>query len=402
MDLSNREVVVTGIGVVTSNGVNASEFQDAVIHGKMGIKKTPILELFPYSTSYGGWIDDGINDRWEERFIRISRNALDQALNDAKLTKKDIQSLDEMASLYLGSANLGSLKIERQLSERFERNLPLEDPLDFNTVEAIFDLVNRSGVRGKLCQVDAACASGKIALGEAFRSIQQGEAALCVVGGTDVFSDLSLTGFDAMNNLDDSPCKPFDKNRNGITIGEGAAVVILEERDRAEARGAKIYGKIFGYHTANDAYHVTAPDPTGQGAAHCMEEVIKEWDSMKSVLYVNTHGTATKANDEMELKAMEIIQQTFQFERIYFSSTKSLIGHTLGASGLIEFIASVLALEKEKFPVSISVTKPMEYDEEHLTLVTEEMPSHHCNAFISNSFAFAGNSATIGFEKIGG
>lgn len=401
MNTSKRDVVVTGVGVVTSNGTDIEAFQNAVIRGEMGIKRCPILEEFAYSTVYGGWIDDGVGDRWEDRFIRIARCALDEAMKDADLKKEAVDALNQRSGFYMGSANLGSLKLEKQLRERWERGELSEEPLDFNTSDAIFELNRRSGVRGASCEVDAACASSTIALGEAFRSIRQDEADLCIVGGADVFSDLSLTGFDAMNNLDETPCKPFDRNHSGITIGEGAAFVVLEERKRAVERGAKIYGRIFGYHTSNDAFHVTAPDPKGEGAYYCMDRVLREWEDRDKILFINTHGTATQANDGMEIKAMEKIQESYDFEKIYFSSTKSMIGHTLGASGLIEFIASVLALEKEKMPLSISVDHPVDYDENKLELVTENSRYPHYRAFISNSFAFAGNSASIGYEIVG-
>lgn len=401
MQPSKREIVVTGVGIVTSNGNNAKEFQEAVIEGKMGIKECPIFEDFSYSTKYGGWIDDGVNDRWDGRFSRLSRISLDEAMADANLTSEEISSLGHRAELYIGSANLGSLKLEKQLRGKWSGKISPDAPLDFNTSDITFDLSSRSGTRGKICKVDAACASAKIGIGEAFRSIQQNRADLCIVGGVDVFSDLSLSGFDAMNNLDSTPCKPFDRDHNNITIGEGAAFLVLEEKKRAKNRGAKMYGRIFGYHTSNDAYHVTAPDPSGEGAAFCMTKVLEEWDNKDRILYVNAHGTGTHANDSMEVLALEVVQEKFAFDKIYFSSTKSLIGHTLGASGLIEFIASLLALEKGKMPLSISVKNPMDFNRDRLELVLSGTEYPICRAFVSNSFAFAGNSASIGYEKIG-
>lgn len=409
MQVKFDDVVVTGIGVVAPNGVGIDQYYNNCIKGVSGINKCSIMKEFNFMSDYAGEIKDGSNLRWEEKYKKISELAMDEMLRDARLTKEDIADRKERAALSVASANVGSIRLEPQIRKKYSKSTEGvnylinsdSDILDFNSTDCIQYFVKQLGIGGPVICSNSACASGTIAIGEAYRMIKSGVADYVVSGGVDVLSDLSLSGFNAMVNLSKEPCSPFDKNNKGITIGEGAAFFMLERYGEAKKRGAKIYGRIFGFSTANDAYHVTAPDPNGSGAIYCMKNVFRKRKlSAEDVLYINAHGTGTLTNDRMELKAIEKVVEELNLEKVWFSSTKSMIGHCLGASGSLEFACSAKGLLEGIMPCSISVEEPLEYDSEHMILVQREEDSRNYNLFISNSFAFAGNSACIGMEKI--
>lgn len=395
-----QEVVVTGVGVVTSHAENAGGFLNAVTKGISGIRKSGILSQYGYATEYCGLIDKDPSERWEEKFHRIGTQAIRELLDDAQIRPDEIRSLGSRTAYFLASASLGSLRMERLLKKRATQGEDLyeEKALDGNSSDCCFYFKEQLGIQGPVFKVDVACASGMVAIGEAVQLIQAGAADLCVSSGIDVLNDLTLSGFNSMNNMDPEPCRPFDQSHNGITIGEGAGFVLLESLQHAKERGAKIYGRITGYVSGNDAYHVTAPDPSGDGAFYCMNEVLRQWGKTPEQIYINTHGTATRQNDEMEMLAIERLVKEFGFSRLVFSSTKSMIGHTLGSSGMLEFIASLLCMGKNVAPVSISVATPMEYDTSRMYLHTDPEERIFYDGFLSNSFAFAGNSACIGAE----
>lgn len=407
-----RDVVITGLGVVAPNGMNVTEFYENCTKGITGIKKSKILDEFSYSTKYVGEVSLQEDLRWEAKFKKIGNLACDEMLKDSGLSRDDIESAGNRAAFCMASANVGSLRLEPQLRylaglniDSSKKDLSYISELknvvyDFNSTDYSYYFCNKLGVQGAVYSINAACASGTMSVGTGYRLIKNNQADIVIAAGIDILSDLSLAGFNSMLNLTSKPCCPFDKKHDGINIGEGAAFLMLEDAESAVKRGAKIYGKIFGYTTSNDAYHITAPDPTGQGALWCMKKTLESRKSNKDEkLYVNTHGTSTKANDSMELKALEDLQSSSGIDHIWFSSTKSMIGHCLGASGNLELVCSVKGLADGKMPLSISVDDKMDFDESKLTLVTDEADSVPYDVLLSNSFAFAGNSSSIGVEK---
>jgi 3-oxoacyl-[acyl-carrier-protein] synthase II len=404
-------VVVTGVGAVASNGMNSKEYFESCARGISGICPSPIMEEFHYMTSYVGEVRIDKTLRWEAKFRKIGELACDEMMKDAGVTKENIENLGERTVFSMASANVGSLRLEPQLRSKYkidtqgvsyemnnyENNNSI---LDFNSADSYYHFSDRMGIRGMVLSSNAACASGTLAIGEAVRLIKAGYADVAVAAGIDILSDVSLAGFDCMSNLSKEPCKPFDKNREGITIGEGAAFIMLEREDYALKRGAKIYGRIVGFSSMNEAYHVTAPNPNGEGAFLCMHNILKKSENIQEkCIYINTHGTGTIANDIMELKAMEQLAQEYSLNHLWFSSTKSMIGHCLGASGSLEFVCSVIGLYEKRMPISISVETPIDFNTNKLTLVTDQEKSRPYDMFLSNSFAFAGNMASIGVEK---
>ena len=406
--MNRANVVITGIGAVAANGMNVDEFYINSIKGISGIATSSIMKDFDYMTEYVGEIKLEYNARWESKFKMIGTMACNEMLRDSGLTSADIEQLEERAILCMATANVGSLRLEPQLIMKNQYNIEgcnyklsefkknNMDVLDFNSSDCFFYFADLLGVRGAVLSSNVACASSTTAIGEATRMIELGKADVAIVAGIDVLSDLSLAGFNVLNNMSIKPCKPFDKKRSGITIGEGAGFILLESEEYAKKRDAKIYGVILGYATLNEGYHVTAPDPSGDGVKRCLDILYEKGDiGDTNCLYINTHGTGTVVNDAMELKGIEKFLQDKEFDKVYFSSTKSMIGHCLGASGALEFICSVKGLVSGAMPLSISVDEAMNFDADKLVLVDTKEKSKAYDAFISNSFAFAGNMVSI-------
>lgn len=410
---SDRNVVITGLGVVAPNGNNVDEFYKNCIDGVTGIHQSDILKQFSYQSTYAGEVHLSEDLRWEAKHKKMGDIACEEMLKSAHMTKEDIEKLDSRVGFCMASANIGSLRLELQLRlkegfnvDQANENIELlkkrgTDILDFNATDCSYYFADKLGIGGPVLTINTACASGTMAVGTAYRLIKSNQADVVVASGIETLSDLSLSGFNSMLNLSSKPCRPFDKGHDGITIGEGAAFVMLESEESAIKRGATILGRVFGYTTSNDAYHITSPDPTGKGALWCMQQTLNKRDSkVNEKLYVNTHGTATNANDSMELKALtELQENNSNIDHIWFSSTKSMVGHCLGASGIIEFVCSMKGLVEGKMPVSISAEDKMDFDESKITLVRNQSESVPYDYFISNSFAFAGCAASIGVEK---
>lgn len=406
--MKKNGVVVTGMGAVTANGLNVSEFYSSCVEGISGIAESQIMNDFDYMTKYVGEVKLNDNSRWESKFKSIGTMACNEMLADASITKKDIESLGDRAILFMATASVGSLRLEPQMRKIHNHNIDgcnyelnffeknNMEILDFNSSDCYFYFANRLGIQGSVFSSNVACASSTSAIVDASRLIELGKIDMAIVAGIDVLSDLSLAGFTVLNNLSVEPCKPFDKNRSGITIGEGAGFILIENEEYAKKRRAKIYGKILGYVSLNEGYHVTSPNPSGDGVKKCFDLLNKNNAVVEAeCLYVNTHGTGTVINDSMEIKGIEKFLQDKEMNRVYFSSTKSMIGHCLGASGILEFICSLKGLECGKMPLSVSVNEPMIFDKRKLELVDSKEKSKSYDAFISNSFAFAGNMASV-------
>ncbi len=406
--IKKNSVVITGIGAVAANGLNVSEFYSSCVEGVSGITESPIMKEFKYMTKYVGEVKLNEKLRWESKFKTIGTMACDEMLIDAEISKYDIKALDDRAILFMATANLGSLRLEPQMREKNYHNIEgckyelsnfkknNMNKLDFNSSDAYLYFADRLGICGAVLSSNVACASSTAAIVDAARLIELGKIDIAVIGGIEVLSDLSLAGFTVLNNMSVEPCKPFDKNRTGITIGEGAGFILLESEKYAKKRNAKIYGRILGYATLNEGYHVTSPEPSGNGVKRIMDILNKNNAIERSeCLYINTHGTGTVINDSMEIRGMEQFLKYKNMNKIYFSSTKSMIGHCLGASGALEFICSLKGLVDGRMPLSISVNEAIDFDTKKLELVDSKEKSRSYDAFISNSFAFAGNMASV-------
>ncbi|WP_110290418.1 beta-ketoacyl-[acyl-carrier-protein] synthase family protein [Lachnotalea glycerini] len=403
MQKNDRRVVVTGMGIMTGAGKNVDEFYDALLNEKTGIKKCTIYDLNQLASDKVSQIDSVSTSRpyeinEETRLLTILNHVLQETWVDASLEKKKIEALYERCIISMGiSVGLDEYRYE-YINKKKAGNKNLE--YLFQSPQNIIDFIReRTGIIGAYHINSSACSASTAAFGEACSAIKNNKADMALVLGVDPLSEFSLYGFNSLKNISPEGCKPFDKNRDGITIGEGGAALVLEEYENAKKRNAKIYAEVFGYGMGNDAYHVTSPDPSGDGAYYTMQMSMNEAGIDWTMLdYINAHGTGTIQNDSMEMEAANRLC-TDNSHKVYMNSTKSLTGHCLGAAGAVEIIATVLAVYHD---VVFGTYNLDECDNNYETLVIQKDKSKNIkvNYAISNSFAFAGNSASVLIGKV--
>ena len=404
-----RRVVVTGCGVVSPVGNEKDSFWDSLTNGRSGVGKITQFDAKEYDSRIAGEIKDFIlpsnfsskDERKTPRFVQFALKAAEEAMEDCGVNLEQVDPYQ--AGVIIGSG-VGSLQIiEKEykviLEKGPKRLSPFMIPM-LITNEAAGQIAIRFKLKGvNFCTVTA-CASGAHAIGEGYRAIKHGRAILMVCGGAEAcVCALGVGGFCALKALskrNDEPqraSRPFDRERNGFVMAEGAGSVVLEELEHAKARGAFIYGELAGYGATCDAFHITAPDPDGGAASKAMSLALEEAGvSRDEKIYLNAHGTSTKLNDIMETKA---VKNTFgpQAKEVLISSTKSTTGHTLGAAGAIEFIACCLALKNKIVPPTINYENP---DPEcDLNYTPNEARAEDVKVVMSNSLGFGGHNATL-------
>ncbi len=409
-----NKVVVTSCGVVSPIGTGKKNFWDALANGKNGVGPITQFDASQFESRIAGQVNDfdpsGFlsvkEQRRMPRFVQFSLKAAKEAIDEAGLDLADINPYQIGVIIGSGVGSLETIEKEHKvLLEKGPRRLsPFMIPM-LITNEAAGHVAIRFGLKGpNLCTVTA-CASGAHAIGEACRVIKEGKAKVMVCGGTEAcIVPMGVGGFCALKALsrrNSDPAKasrPFDKERDGFIMAEGAGIVVLEEAEYAKKRGAKIYGEIAGYGSTCDAYHITAPDPEGKSAAEAMKSALDEnaFDKTK-MIHLNTHGTSTSLNDKMETKAIKL---TFgnSPKNLAISSIKSMLGHTLGAAGAIEFVSCCLTLEKSVIPPTINYEYP---DPEcDLDYTPNQARKLNVEACLSNSLGFGGHNASLLIKKI--
>lgn len=393
---TERRVVVTGMGVITSNAMNREEFFRNSVDGVTGIKECDIFDVSKLKTTYVGQITKEMPVLQEKpndptRFEAIAKIALDEMFEDSGMDRDTIRQYGRRAALSLATSLASNDKVDGFVRERMEGNFnPEWIP---QTPNYIPWMKKECGVRGETFVTSPACASGTVAAGIGFDLIKQGKADIVIVGGVDHLCELSCVGFNAIGALSNSICKPFDTERDGINIGEGGAFLLFETEESAKKRNAKIYGEILGYGIGNEAYHITSPEPEGNGACFSMEMALSHTDIKKNQIdLLNAHGTGTKLNDSMETNAVEKFFGDNENE-LTITSNKSMIGHCLAATGTIELAATLLCMDREEYMPNISITNKMELSP-NKDILTEPKKGR-INYALSNSFAFAGNTASI-------
>ena len=413
----NRRVVITGLGVVSSLGNTASEFWQNVVDGKCGIQ--PITEFD--ASAYDCRIAAQVNNfdpspaftspkeiRRADRFTQFSVYAGYQALLDSGMDLKKID-LDQAGAM-LGSGIGGLHTVEEQhkilLAKGPGRLSPLMIPmLILNMGSGLFSMIYN--LRGPNIATCSACATATHAIGEAWRTIKMGDANVMFAGGSEAaVLPLSIGGFCAMRALstrNDDPqhaSRPFDRDRDGFVMGEGAAVVVLEELEHAKARGANIYAEMTGYGNSADASHLTAPSPGGEGAARCMKQALRSAGLQPSdVSYINAHGTSTPQGDIAETQAIKTVFGDHA-KKVAISSTKGATGHMLGAAGAAEFILCAKAIQCSVVPPTINLENPdPECDLDYVPGTAREMK---VTAAVNNSFGFGGHNASVIAVKFNG
>lgn len=410
--MRKRRVVVTGLGAVTPIGNNVADFWSGVKEGKVGIGPITKFDTTDYKVKNAaevkGFVAKEFMDfkaaKRMEPFSQYAVAAAKEAYADAGL---DIEKEDAFRAGVIIGSGIGSLQeVEKSYARILEKGPnkvnPLMVPLMISNMAA-GNVSIQLGFRGKCTNVVTACASGTNCIGDAFRAIQYGDAEIMAAGGTEsCICPTGVAGFTALTALSqtEDPMRaslPFDKERNGFVIGEGAGVVILEELEHAKARGARIYAEVAGYGSTGDAYHITSPAEDGSGAAKAMELAMEEAGvEPGDVEYINAHGTSTHHNDLFETRA---IKAAFgeAAKNVIINSTKSMIGHLLGAAGGVEFITCVKSLE-EGFIHQTVGTK--ETDAEcDLNYAIGAPVEKEISYAMSNSLGFGGHNATLLIKK---
>ena len=409
-----RRVVVTGVGVVSALGTGTEKNWTALMQGKSGIDLITRFDASEFPTKIAGEVKDfnpeDFIDKKEikkmDLFIQFSLAAAELAMKDSGLQITDENA--ERVGVLVGAGLGGLPAIERYHQAMTEGGYKKISPffipmLIINLAPGQISI--KYGAKGPNVSSVSACATGTHSIGDAFRMIQRGDADAMIAGGTEsTITPMGIGGFNVMKALstrNDDPAaasRPFEKNRDGFVMAEGAGIVILEEYESAKARGAKIYGEVCGYGLTADAYHLTAPAPGGEGAARCMKMALSTAGvAPEEVDYINAHGTSTHFNDLYETMAIKTVFGDHA-RKVMISSTKSMTGHCLGAAGGIEAVFSLLAMERGEVPPTIN------YDEADPDCDLDYVPNQgrqaKVNVAISNSFGFGGTNATLLFKKV--
>jgi len=408
----DRRVVITGVGLITPLGTGVEKNWDALMAGRSGVGLITRFNTDDFASRIAGEVRDFDPLDWIEKkdvrkmdlFIQYAVATAVQAMEQSGLKIDDSNA--ERVGVLIGNGIGGLLTIEENhiafLETRLKRITPFFIPKLLSNL-APGQISIRFGARGENVTTTSACASGSHAIGEAFRMIRHGYMDAAITGGAEAaLTSLGVGGFIAMRALstrNDNPAaasRPFDRERDGFVIAEGAAALILEERDAAIGRGAKIIAEIAGYASNADAHHITSPSPEGEGAARCISLCLEDGGlSLDEVDYINAHGTSTPQGDVAETQA---IKKVFgeHAARIPVSSTKSMTGHTLGAAGAIESVFTVLAIARSMIPPTINYEYP---DPEcDLDYVPNQPRAAKLRVALNNSFGFGGTNTTLAFR----
>ena len=407
-----KRVVITGMGAITPIGLNVEDFWSSVKSQTIGIGPITYFDTTDYKAKLAAEVKgfvakerlDAKKARRMEPFTQYAVAAAQEAIEDAKL---DMEKEDPYRVGVSVGSGCGSLPLmEKQIGVLNEKGpsrvAPLFIPMFISNMAA-GNISIYFGLKGKSIDIVTACATGTHSIGEAYRTIQCGDADVMVAGGTEAcICPIGVAGFTALTALTtaDDPKRasiPFDKDRSGFVMGEGAAIVVLESLEHAQARGAKIYAEVSGYGATSDAYHVTSPAEDGMGAATAMMNAMKEAGvKAEEVDYINAHGTSTHHNDLFETRAIKAAFGEAAYQ-VPISSTKSMIGHLLGAAGAIELITCVKSIQDGYIHPNVGLQTP---DEEcDLSLVQGEGLHQEVKVAMSNSLGFGGHNATLLVKK---
>ena len=412
----SRRVVVTGIGLVIPNGIGVKTVWKNICEGRSGIGPLTRFDTNGFETRIAGEVK-GFNpelyiDKKEikkmDLFIQYALAATQEAIEDAQL--KIMPENSEQIGVIVGTGLGGLPSLEKYHKVLLEKGpgriTPFFIPMLIANLAA-GHIAIQFGAKGPNTCVVTACATGAHCIGDAFRAIVYGDAEAMITGGTEAnITPLTVGGFNAMKALStrneepERACRPFEKNRDGFVVAEGAGILILEELGFALKRNAKIYGELVGYGYTGDAYHITAPPPDGDGAARCMRMAIKDARLRpEEIDYINAHGTSTPLNDLTETLAIKAAFGEYA-KKVPISATKSMTGHLLGAAGSTEAIFTILAIRDGIIPPTINYEEP---DPEcDLDYVPNFARQKSLNVVMSNAFGFGGTNATLVFKKFSG
>jgi len=412
----NRRVVITGLGVVSGLAHDIDNFWTGLLEGRSGVSHVDLFDVSAFKVRFAGQVRNFFPDelfgpkeaRHLDRFVQFALAAGDQAVKESGI---DFSTLDsDRCGVIIGSGIGGLNEFETQHRTMLERGPSRISPF---TIPKL--MVNagsghisiRYGLTGPASAIATACASAANAIGESFRLIQSGVTDVMITGGSEAaLTHMGLGGFAAMRALstrNDEPTRasrPFDKDRDGFVLSEGAGVLVLEEASVAAKRGAAIYGEVLGYGMSADGTHITAPDEMGRGAARAMSAALKDAKLDPSLIdYINAHGTSTPLGDLAETRAMKTVFGEYA-KKLQISSTKSQLGHLLGASGGVEAVVCALAMRRGVLPQTINLENPdPECDLDYIPNTPRDCRIGYC---MSNSFGFGGHNASLIFGQYRG
>ncbi|MGX4764091.1 beta-ketoacyl-ACP synthase II [Holzapfeliella sp. JNUCC 72] len=404
-------VVITGMGAVTSLGNDSQSFIKSILDSKLGISKIEKFDASNTGVSVAGEIKDfdatkRLEKKQAKRMDLFSQYALYSAIEAMEQSGLTEDTIDpERLGVIYGSGIGGLTTIQEQVTKMNNKGPKRVSPMFVpNAIinMAAGNISMHFNAKNTSQAIVTACASGTNAIGNAFELIKQNKADAIITGGSEAsVNEIGIAGFASLTALStaEDPAKasmPFDKNRRGFVMGEGAGTLVLESLEHAQARGANILGEVVGYGSTSDAFHITQPDPEGKGAIRAMKEAIDEAGiSVDEVDYINAHGTATGANDSGESKAIASLFSTN--DHVKSSSTKGMTGHLLGAAGAIEAVATVGSLMNNQMPENVGVYE--QDDACQIELVNKENAKADITYAISNSFGFGGHNAVVAFKK---
>ncbi|MCD8391728.1 MAG: beta-ketoacyl-ACP synthase II [Cloacibacillus porcorum] len=412
--MNNRRVVITGCGAVTPIGIGKEAFWNALERGENGADFITLFDTAQHTTKIAAEVKDFNPENWldkkevrrTDRIIHFAAAAADLAVEDSGL---DIEKLDKnLFGVYVGSGEGGIHTLEEDSRVLYEKGpnrvSPFMVPMMITNMPAAYIAI-RFGAKGPNMAVVTACASSINSMGEAYNCIARGDADVMLTGGAEAaVSPLATAGFaslKALSNRNDDPkhaSRPFDAERDGFVIGEGAGILVFEEYEHAKARGAHIYAEVTGYGLSCDAHHITAPDPDGDGAYRAMAMAVKKsgWQP-EEIDLINAHGTSTPLNDKMETMAIKRLLGEDNAKKVLVHSTKSMVGHALGAAGAIETIATLLAIDKGiVHPTINQITPDPDCD---LNTVPNKAAEAKVDRAIINNFGFGGHNGVLAIQS---
>ncbi|MEJ2494541.1 MAG: beta-ketoacyl-ACP synthase II [Ignavibacteriaceae bacterium] len=413
--MEKRRVVVTGLGAVTPIGIGIDEFWNGLVSGKNGVDLITKFDTTNFDTKFGAEVRDFdplkyLDKKSLKRLDPYAQYALVSAIMAVEDSGLNLEGVNKERFGVVFGSGIGGLKVLREQhfiyfeSKTPKKISPYFIPMMISDIAA-GQISIRFGLKGPNYATTSACATSSHAISDAFILIQRGSADLMISGGSETAVEvMSVGGFNAMRALSTwndrykEASRPFDKERNGFVLGEGAGSLVLEEYEHAKKRGARIYAEIGGVGLTGDAHHITAPAPGGEGAVRSMSEAIRDADvSVESIDYINAHGTSTPYNDVNETMAIKTVFGKHAYELVV-SSTKSMTGHLLGAAGAVEAIATLLAMKYSKIPPTINLTVP---DPEcDLNYSPNKPTDRKIRNAISNTFGFGGHNASILFKQL--
>ena len=413
--MERRRAVVTGLGVLTSIGIGVDDFWNGLQQGRNGVGLITRFDTTNFDTKFAAEVKNFNSDNYMDRkaakrmdlFTQYAMATSEMAMNDSRLNLDKIDK--EKFGVIFGSGIGGMTTLEQQHWIYFESKTPRKLSPFFVTMMisdiAAGQISIRFGLKGPNYATTSACATSSHAIADAYMLIQRGSADIMICGGSEAsITEMAIGGFNAMRALSTwndrylEACRPFDKDRSGFVMGEGAGTIVLEEYQHAINRGAKIYAEVGGIGLTADAFHITAPAPNGEGAYRSMKEAMRDAGVIpEDVDHINAHGTSTPYNDVNETNAIKSAFGEHAYEMV-INSTKSMTGHLLGAAGGVEAVATILSLVNNKVPPTINLTNP---DPEcDLNYSANKLTEKKINSAISNTFGFGGHNASILFKKL--